>query len=653
MLQLIITRTNELMVSLSITQIIGIAVAALLSFLFFLYRAYQQNSELEDKVQQLNKELEDSTRRNKALNDNSLTTFLATQKKQSKEQYKNQSTKQNFEFCFDDSMESQVALLRAYYLKVEQIALKWQHDNEKYWLAITKSLRQVFNNLGIENQNVEFAKKDQIIHQLTQELEIAKANQNAPIKSPEIIIQESLNNIEQITDSLESALQCNSKQEESLADNFSEDSFFGMSPPYKENISSLKDSVSSTNTELVDFQEKIKALTQEIDFLKGIKTESLDENSEFNSDVLYNQASKLSQKLNDDNLLSQVTLLRENNAEQRDFIVKLRNDISALENDIASQPDLAPEEVQEKLLEIEKLEQMVFELEHCIIALESEVELLHKKLDEFNRAKQDNDVQADSDSELSDSFNASQEVIQLKQQLKNTEHKFNDQSILVELSMKLAKCEKIVDLLVEINNSITSLELLAAIYIRTEIANNKSIPTKLLNSQEEELLASKVVPERGARFTTNTKEFFWDKNISLIIANLPEDEERKNQIKETIPLMIGIISSEVKRIEIAQSSNRQQKTLQRLLTATDKEITTIDSQQELIKSEYSKVFQSAFTQLEQITQLPNLPDEAKLMIKTTITESKLLAQSLENADSLVSSGFISLLRSLEKRLEHK
>lgn len=632
------------MITLPPHLLFSLIALAVFYFIYISYRSFKKIQHLKKQIEQLSNDLEDN---NKNINEDNLEIFLTQEKDLSKKKYKTLTKVPQFEFCFDDSIESQAALLRAYYLKSEHIALKWRDDKKKYWLAITKSLRQVFHNLGIDNQRVEFAKKDQIIRKLKKALEYEKAKELAPeIKQAELI-EESLTNIEHISGSLDNVINCNNEKKDALSSSFKEQSYFSKNQPYQENINSLKTSVSVSNHELNDFKEKIKALVKEIDFLKGIKSETLDEDAEYNSELIYNQASKLDQQLSDSNLLSQVNLLRENNAEQRAFIVRLRNDIASLENEVSTQTDLTPDQIQNKLLEIEQLERMVSEFEHCIFSLESEVELLHQKIDELN--SKPNKYSKDNTQTINNGVQ--QELTDLKVLFDNTMNMYNDQSTLIDLAVELAKHDKIIDLLIAINNAIESLNIKSAIYVRTEIANNKNIPSGMLSPQEENLLASKVEPNRGSQFLLDNKVFFWDKHLSIAITDLPKSIERKTQIIDTVALMKNIIVSEVKRVEVGLSNQRQQKTLHRLLHATEKEISAIDIQQNYQNNEYQNVINDLYKQLSQLKEHPSLPSDGKLLIKNIIEESKIRTKILQGTGSIVSTGFSSLISSLEKRLK--
>ena len=618
---------------------IHFSIITLLAALFFVnrFRHKKQKNKWEKELNDLKEQIETLEKSPISNVNRFIIEFFKEHKQFSKERYKTLSGQSQFEFSLEDSIESQSALLRAYYLKAELIALKWIDDDRKYWLSITKSLRQVFNNLGVEEQVKQLTKKDKEIKTLQKKVALLESIDLAEPTIAPNLVNSTFDNIKEINQSLNDASQFNQEKIDIL-NRLNTQTI--NSESYVKNINLLKTTLTDSEREIANLEDKIKALTNEIEFLKNLKTESQDIASDFDYEVIANAKFSLSDTNSEHGINQQIRLLRENNEIQRDFIVKLRNELSLLEKEVSASSHLTTDEMQEKLLEIENLEKLIAEFEHCIFSLESEVELLHEQLVMIEKSASQTDASTiESSTTSSTESSPSQQVHELNKMLESTMQMYGDQGVITEFAINAAKCEKLVDLLVVINASFSSLGVTAAFHMRTEVTHNKSFPSHFLNANEEKMITEEAMPKSGPQFNTGSKMFFWDKYISIIVGNFPKSIERKTQLVDSTSLLKNLISSEVKRIESMLINQRQQKTLQRLLSATQKELKDVDIQTKYHHTEFQAIVSSIHEQIEQVKQLTSLPPEASVILNGVLNESKVRAGILSNTGSIVSNGF--------------
>jgi hypothetical protein len=114
--------------------------------------------------------------------------------------------------------------------------------------------------------------------------------------------------------------------------------------------------------------------------------------------------------------------------------------------------------------------------------------------------------------------------------------------------------------------------------------------------------------------------------------------------------MHNIIVSEIKRIESTLINTRHNKTLIRLLSATKKELADIDIHQNYQNTEYLNILDSLFNQVQQLEKLKGLTPEAHMIVHNLLEEVKIRADIIESSNSVVSSGFKSLIDGLETKL---
>lgn len=570
--------------------------------------------------------------------------FINEHKDQSKQRYRSQADTQELSLNEAVPIDIQYLLLRAYYLKAELIALNWLDTEDKYWLSLQKSLKQIYHNLGIEQLQQSIKHRNIVIKKLKQRIKLLEPNQPLEEISQESLVQAALENIGDIQDNLTVA-QAHNQDKLKIIENLNKHaSKTNASDTIKAHINALTKPVEIANQETELLKDKIKALSNEIEFLKNLKTEANKPSSDFNN--LHSNQSMLTSDTKQV-FEHQLLLLRENNDEQRAFIIKLRTEINDLEEKLAGNKNLPQHEVQQYLNEIAHFERMIAEFEHCIFSLESEIELLQEQIQSLNPDK-NNDETALARSV--DNAQSSQELHDMQLMIDNAMQMYNDQSVLTELAIKSAQCKTIVDLMLVINQTMETIDVTCAFHIRTEITNNKSVPPNLLAPLEEQLLTNPEAPNSGVQFPIGDKMFFWDRYITIIVAKLPAKLERKTQTIDNIALIKKMLSSEIQRIEMILKSDRQQKTLQRLLKATQQEIADIQIQQKQQASEYTEILSSVDKQIRQLKQLPNLPNEAQIMLDSIVKESEVRSEILLSTTGIVSTGFNKLISSLESKL---
>lgn len=620
-------------------QLIASAIAFIV-FTILIIRRHFTNiiNDLKIKVKSLEKDKDDLAQGPKNTT-KFIIEFLNKHKESSKEEFKKLSGNSQFQFSLGQPIEHQAILLRAYYLKVELLALKWIEDDDKYWKSLSKNLTQIFCNLGLDQQHQELQQKIKTIKVLEKKLEMAAADDTLPPVTSQNLISNAFDNIQEIKQSLNSATQKNSEKQEIVNQLSTLNVGF---EDYEDNVSHLRTAVNTSESDIQTLTEKIRALTNEIEFLKNLKSECDANGLSIDSELISSNAHKLANDQSKESVLNQISQLRENNEQQRNFIIKLRNNISELENEVSSKPGLSDDDLQQKLLEIERLEKIVAEFEHCVFSLESEVDLLHEQLRLLEQSPEKSNV--------NESKEVEHELLELKEQFENTMQTYKDQCALTDFAMEAAKCEKVIELLVVLNNCFQSLDVKSAFHIRTEITHNKSIPSGFLSSKEETLLTQEVMPPQGEQFKIGNKMYYWNSHISFIIGDFPDDEKRRSQIIDSIAILKNIATSEIIRIESSLSSQRQNKTILRLLSATQKELADIDIQQQYQSMEYKNIIESMYQQVDQIKDLPNISEDIILIVESLKKESKVRTEILESTGTLVSSGFTNLLESLNKKL---
>ena len=135
-----------------------------------------------------------------------------------------------------------------------------------------------------------------------------------------------------------------------------------------------------------------------------------------------------------------------------------------------------------------------------------------------------------------------------------------------------------------------------------------------------------------------------------MVTNLPDDNERKVQIRDNLALLMNIANSEVQRLESNEISQRQKQTLEKLLNATQQELSHIDVQQSYQTNEFHLVLNKLLKEVHNISQSNDLPKTMQKLINNVIRETQERSALLLASGSLVTDGFSQLIDSLNAKL---
>lgn len=419
----------------------------------------------------------------------------------------------------------------------------------------------------------------------------------------------------------------------------------------------LKHKLKQLQAHLEKSEAEIGSLTKEIHQLKnGIHdktqssvhpTESLIIGEEiFCDDEDHFSAVPIERK---NNTLNQIHLLQDNNIEQRNMIADLRREIMTLEEELQDNDGLSKEEVHGKTKKIEKLESLIRECDHCILALESEVEMLYNQL-----ANIEDQQRLTNPSERSDQKQEverlNKELDQMTDMMNNTMTLYGDQSILTKFAMESANASCVKGILIALDNAIRNTSLTPAIEIRIKTGRFNLIPESHFSISDVKELKLEAPSTAGAQRQIGEKLLFWNKRLTIIVTDLPDDNERKTQIKDNLSLLMNIAVSEIHRVETNEVNSRQKKTLEKLLTATQTELSNIDIQQNYQNDEFHLILNSLLKEIYTLSKSSDISKTMRKMLSNIVHETNERSALLFASGSLVTEGFSQLIKSLNAKL---
>jgi hypothetical protein len=340
--------------------------------------------------------------------------------------------------------------------------------------------------------------------------------------------------------------------------------------------------------------------------------------------------------------LDQIRSLQNNNSEQRNIIVDLKREIQTLQKELQSHSDLTQEEVKAKIDRIADLEAMIKECDHCISILESEVEMLYSQVANIEDQEQLDNGQSKDNQEIE---RLTQELTQMTDMMNNTMTLYGDQSIVTKFAMESAAVSSIKELMVLLDSTVRAMGPTPAIDIRTKIVNASITP-------ESEFHAADIKRLKTAKASDQAeKPLLYSPRIAIMATNLPKDPERKIQMSDNLSLLKNISAAGVDRLESSEISRRQQKTLEKLLAATQREIQNIEVQQNYQSQELHSVLNKLMKEVYNITNSIDLAPALKNILKNAIEETQERSALLLASGSLVTDGFSRLINNLNDKLE--
>lgn len=637
--------------------------------------------------------------------------YLTRNRDLSTERFRSQSGQSAVKLTFETPLAQKVSSLRSLYLNAECDAFPDRQDPKKYWHSLEQKLRPILAQItpppstthdekdtkiellkerlerleNIEDKALEADKQLATAQQRISRLEsINKNTQDSINRIREINhtlnrfgdidddnrwmqideldkgtdFDKALNNVGNANGHLSTITDINRQKWsaiESILDEISDDDDSVNTYKFdqlKAKVKALEDSLQSSDHEVTSLNGQINKLEASIVRQRDQPEDAAKSHTEPDMVITLNNGDGIDLPPDRQQTLGQINNLQDNNSSQRNMITDLRREIMALETDIDQQEGLTQREIDEKNAQIEKLNQLIKECDHCISALESEVEMLYQQMENLNSTPSEDTSDGDEEDDsrlLADIEKLNAELQQMSDMIDNTMALHNDQTVLSNLTMDCTASTDFKGILLSIDKAIRGFSVTPGIDIRTKTANCHLIPEADFSADDINQLKTKPEVANNKPSAIDEKLLYATPTLSLIITDMPTSHERAEQVKDALSMLMNIATNEIQRFDANETNKRQKHTLDQLLTATQQELVNIDVQQSHQTNEFNLILNKLLKEAYKITKHPITPKPMVAAVSHVIKETQEHSAVLFATGSLVTDKFSDLIDSLKNR----
>lgn len=339
--------------------------------------------------------------------------------------------------------------------------------------------------------------------------------------------------------------------------------------------------------------------------------------------------------------LAEIQQLRHNNTRQRNLIVDLEGEMRLLRDAIPqTENDAERAEQTEKLA---KLERLVRECEHCILALESEVDLLYTQLKEREQQQAHSSGPSDEEvsleqlqSELSAMANRLEDVL-LNSERDSILSQFAQASVRVQSIEELARC---------VISALKRGQLVAGFYLQSKLGHAEYFPAKQFNERERAMIRRTTISQNVAYL--NEGIMFASDHMHLLLKDPHADEQELQKTEQLLQALMDITGTRVNSLEIEQASQQQRRYLQEWSDGAHNTLVNMEIRYAYQVEETLRLVDTLIEQMHRACSVLEASDATRAVIDNALNECQHRLRNLLSQDESIDEGCTWLLSHLDE-----
>jgi hypothetical protein len=332
-----------------------------------------------------------------------------------------------------------------------------------------------------------------------------------------------------------------------------------------------------------------------------------------------------------DYTLEELRHLRNNNRQQRTLIVELETQLNTLRDSIDTTQD---EELREaKVLEMLRLEKLVKECEHCISALESEVELLHNRLQEKELGNQSG-KESEPQSETTALPGAIAEELQaVSQKLEDSVRQNRLDAIVNKFSLDILHAHGLEDLASALVDAIKSSGLIVGFYMQSKLGKADFYRGNQFTDQERRLIKQTTIAAPVAYL--NEGIFFASNHMHLLLKDPPEDDQELTRTEALLSNLLNLCSARIHYLEISSVMAHENRSLDEWSNTTREQLMSLEIGYANQAEDVLRQLRVLQEELQQMTSTLELSPNARAALANAVSECRhRVEQAFGGVDSM-------------------
>ncbi|WP_347329623.1 hypothetical protein [Marinimicrobium locisalis] len=386
------------------------------------------------------------------------------------------------------------------------------------------------------------------------------------------------------------------------------------------------ETVSTPSANLESEEGRHQAMNQIEETLKVIHTNMADSVSSLNTGASDTPGKPSYSK-------KEIQQLRLNNTRQRNLIVDLESELTHLRDALPETTD--PDADEEQVQELKRLEQLVKECGHCILALESEVDMLYNQLHEPPAA-----TQAESEGPLR------QELEAMANRLEQTLAKAEQDAIMSEYSQASLQAQGPEELAMALIDALKRARLTAGFILDSALGKAEYFPSKAFNEREHQLVRTSTTTSETAYL--NEGILFVHHHIHLLLKHPPTDTAQLEETESLLHALLTLTSARAEALTLIHKHQHQGQVLQEWSTANHNTLVNMEIRYAFQAEETQRLVDTLTEQMQRVAAALKLTEAKQTVIDNALLECQARVRHLFNEDDTLENGFDQLLSQVEE-----
>ncbi|WP_027330946.1 hypothetical protein [Marinimicrobium agarilyticum] len=326
----------------------------------------------------------------------------------------------------------------------------------------------------------------------------------------------------------------------------------------------------------------------------------------------------------------EIQQLRQNNTRQRNLIVDLQSELTHLQEALPANSE--PDDQQRR--ELGRLEQLVKECEHCILALESEVDMLYNQLHEPPPAPE-----PDDESPLRKELEA------MASRLEQTLAKAEQDATLSEFAQLSLQAQTPEELAMAMIDTLKRARLTAGFVLDSVLGKAEYFPSKSFSEREHELVRTTTTTREKAYL--NEGILFVHHHVHLLLKNPSSDPAQLQDTEALLHALLTLASARAEALALTHTQQHQSQALNEWSTDTHNTLVNMEIRYAFQAEETQRLVDTLAEQMRRVAAALKLNEAKQTVIDNALHECQARVRHLFNEDDTLENGFDHLLSEVE------
>lgn len=337
--------------------------------------------------------------------------------------------------------------------------------------------------------------------------------------------------------------------------------------------------------------------------------------------------------------LAEVQQLRSNNVRQRNLIVDLEHELGHLRQAIPETEN--SDERARQTSEVDGLERLVKECEHCILALESEVDMLYNQLKEREALRAQEQEPAPEEQ-------MSETLTQLHKELDSLNDRLeagHNDHLITQFALESVRAQTLEELARALFTTLKRAELIAGFYFNSPLGQAEYFPQKHFTPNERGKVRRTSMNNDVAYL--NEGILFAGKHVHLMLKEPPNDEKELLGIERLMHSLMNLCAERIDALELKQANTRQRKALSEWSVTAHNTLVNMEISHAYQAEETLRLIAQLVEQIHHSYSQAPVSEALKVVVENAMSECQHRVRHLFTSDQSLEEGCTQLLEQLE------